>query len=153
MASDARWYPPQPGYPPTAPKKTDYKLVWIWVGVAVVVASIFGISSVVIFDKLITKVTSTQTVVYTVTGYGTPTITYSSYGDSFRGNTQLKNVALPWTLTTSGPAIFGNSYSVTAVLGSTGGQLSCSLSVNGIRVSTRNANGPFASVTCTDASS
>jgi hypothetical protein len=105
-----------------------------------------------IFDNLIRTVTRTETIVYTVTGTGSPTIAYSSYGDSFRGNTQLKNVVLPWTLSTSGPAIFGDAYSVTAVLGSGGGQLTCMLSVDGREVTMRSTSGPNASVTCTDSS-
>jgi hypothetical protein len=122
--------------------------MWVW-GVSVLAVIIaLGVSLTIVFTILIDRVAriaSTQTVVYSVTGAGAPTITYSS---DFNDSTQIRNASLPWSTTTREPGIFG-TYSVTATLGSSGGSLTCSLWVDGNRVSTRSASGPYASVACT----
>ncbi len=152
QASDGWWYPPQHPSAPPAPAAFDYRRMWFWALIVLGAALILGISLTVIFDELIGKVIDTHTVVYTVTGSGTPTVTYSSLDNSFNGTTQVRNATLPWSVSTSAPAFF-NAYSVTATLGSAGGALTCSLSVDGKQVSTRSASGPFASVVCSSGTS
>lgn len=88
-----------------------------------------------------------HTIVYSVTGTGAPTITYSSFDNNHNGSTQNSSVPLPWTKTVTGSGIF-NAYSVTATLGEGGGTLTCTITVDGKQVSTNSANGAFATANC-----
>jgi hypothetical protein len=91
--------------------------------------------------------TAQHTVVYSVSGSGSPTITYSSFDNNHSGTNQSGNVPLPWTKTITGSGIF-NSYDVSATLGEGGGSLTCTLTVDGKLVSHNTATGAFSSADC-----
>jgi hypothetical protein len=156
QASDGRWYPPQPGYLPApgypgGPKKPVYKRVWFWllISFAVVIAIIVAIIALIAAaGTAITNANNAKhTIVYSIAGTGTPTITYSSFDNNHNGSTQLSNVPLPWTKTLTGSGLF-NVYDVTATLGQDGGTLRCTIAVDGKQVSSNSANGAFSSANC-----
>ena len=158
QATDGRWYPPQPGYPPPAgyspgPKKPIYKRVWFWL-LVVFALGIGGCVTIVATAGIAINNANTKshTVVYSVIGSGTATITYDAFDNSHNGSAQISDVPLPWTKTVTGSGLF-NAYSVTATLGQNGGTATCSISVDGKRVSTNSATGAFASASCTGSAS
>ncbi len=154
QATDGRWYPPQPGSAPYArEKKPVYKRVWFWLLMIFLGFIVLIVALIAAAGTAINKANTTQhTIVYTVTGSGSATITYASFDNNHSGETQLSDVSLPWTKTVVGSGIF-NSYSVTATLGDGGGTLSCSLSVDGKQVSHNTATGAFSSADCTGSAS
>jgi hypothetical protein len=152
QASDGRWYPPQPGGPLqvqlTTPKKPVYKRVWFWVLMVFVGIFALIIAMIAAAGTALDKAnTAKHTVVYSVTGSGSPTITYSSFDNNHSGTNQSGNVSLPWTKTIVGSGIF-NSYDVNATLGEEGGSLTCTLTVDGKQVSHNTATGAFSSADC-----
>jgi hypothetical protein len=165
QASDGLWYPPQLGYPPqvgyppqpgfppqAGPKKPVYKRVWFWLVMIVAAITILIVVIVAAASNAIIKAARTNhTIVYGVTGSGTANITYDSFDNGHNGSAQNSDVSLPWTKTIVGSGIF-NYYTVTATLSEAGGTLTCSISVDGRRISTNSANGAFASASCSGTS-
>ena len=150
QATDGRWYPPQPGASYVTPqKKPVYKRVWFWLlMVLAVIVALIIILVAAIGTAVHVADTTKHTIVYSVTGTGTATITYYSFDNNHNGSAQLSDVPLPWTKTVVGSGIF-NSYSVTGTLGESGGTVTCSLSVDGKQVSHNTATGAFSSANCT----
>jgi hypothetical protein len=152
QATDGRWYPPQgPAHPPAAdllPKKPVYKRVWFWLlivfalGIGGCVALITTAS--VAINNAVNK---RHTVIYTVTGSGTATITYGTLDSSHAGSNQISDVPLPWSKTLTDSGIF-RAYTVTATLGSGGGTATCSIVVDGTSTSTNSATGALATANC-----
>jgi len=167
LASDGKWYPPQSAAPPAAPppppvmtqappmapapekpKKKIYKRVWFWLLMALVL--FFGgcVAIIAGTGKAINDAnTQKHTIVYTVTGSGTANITYAAYDNGNTGTSQVGDASLPWTKTITGSGLF-NSYSVIATVGSNGGTVACTLSVDGKQVSSHSASGAFSSADC-----
>lgn len=92
-----------------------------------------------------------HTIVYTVTGTGTPDISYSSYNDSNEGTSTANNVTLPWTKTVTGSGLF-NLYDVTATNGSSG-SITCTLTIDGKQVASHTATGELSTADCSGSSS
>lgn len=160
QASDGKWYPPQqqPGYappppnmPPAAPGKPSkplYKRVWFWIIIVVVLGMGGCIAAVAGTSKAISDANNVKhTIVFSVQGTGTPTITFSSFDNANNGTTQISDATLPWTKSFTGKGIF-NDYSVTATLGSDGGIITCTVTIDGKVKSTNHATGAFASADC-----
>ena len=165
IASDGKWYPPQPGasvaappppgmppapmaQPPAKATKKIYKRVWFWLLMGVVV--LFGgcIAIVAGGTKAVNDANNQKhTIVYTVTGNGTANITYAAYDNGNTGTSQVGDAPLPWTKTITGSGLF-NSYSVIATVGSNGGTVACTLSVDGKKVSSHSASGAYSSADC-----
>jgi len=134
-------------------KKRFYQRVWFWLLVVFVVViggcnALVGGASVAINNANNVK----HTIVYSVTGSGSATITYASFDNTNNGENQLSNVALPWTTKVTGKGLF-NSYSVTATLDENGGTATCSVVIDGKSVSSNSASGAFASATCSGSAS
>jgi hypothetical protein len=157
LASDSKWYPPQsattmappPPLPPSKPKKKVYQRVWFWL--LMVVVLFFGgcVALIAGGTKAVNDANNQKhTIVYTVTGSGTPSITYAAYDNGNSGTSQISNAPLPWTKTIKGSGLF-NSYSVIATLGSSGGTVACTISVDGKLVSSHSSSGTFSSADCT----
>ncbi len=94
-----------------------------------------------------------HTVVYTVTGDSTDSsITWSTYTDGESGTEQASDATLPWTkevtVTGSSEGLSFNSFSLSAMNGETGGDITCEIAVDGKVVSTKTASGQYASATC-----
>lgn len=169
LASDGKWYPPQaasvvappppPGMPPgpypqpTKPSKPLYKRVWFWVLMAVVVLfggciAIIAGTGKAIHQAIHDANSKKHTIVYTVTGTGTADITYFVFDNGNSGTSQVSDAQLPWTKTITGSGLF-NSYSVIATVGSGGGTVTCTLSVDGKQVSSNSGSGELSSANCT----
>jgi hypothetical protein len=150
QATDGRWYPPQSGMglPPVAPKKKFYQRVWFWL-LVVVVLGFSGCLALITGGSVAINNANHKihTVVYSVTGTGSASITYDSFDNNHNGSTQNSSVPLPWTKTIKGSGLF-NYYSISATLGSDGGSTSCTITVDGKQVSSNSATGAFASATC-----
>lgn len=149
QANDGRWYPPQGNYGAfLVPKKPVYKRVWFWLLMAFAAIIVLVIVVIVAAGTAIDNADKARhTIVYTVTGTGSPSITYDSFDNGHNGSTQISNASLPWSKTIVGSGIF-NFYSVDATLGTDGGSITCTLTVDGKRISTNTANGELASATC-----
>lgn len=146
IASDGKWYPPQPAGS-GKPKKKFYTRVWFWLLVIVVLflgGCITVITSVgVAVDK---AVTANQTVVYTVTGDGTANITYDTWTNNNSGTSQVSDAAMPWTKTITATGTF-STFSVMAQL-QTGTTSTCTITVNGKQVSSNTSTGQYSIATC-----
>lgn len=133
-------------------KKPVYKRVWFWLLMVLAAVIVLIIVIVVAAGTAINNANNAKhTIVYTVTGTGSPTITYDSFDNGHNGSTQISNAPLPWSKTITGSGLF-NFYSVDATLGTDGGSITCTITVDGKRVSTNTANGELASATCTGSS-
>lgn len=164
LASDGKWYPPQsassappppqamtgtPSGQPAKPNKPVYRRVWFWVLMVIVV--LFGgcIAVVAGTGKAINDANNKKhTVVYTVTGSGTADITYFAFDNGNTGSSQVSDAQLPWTKTVTGSGLF-NSYSVIALVGADGETVTCTLTVDGKKVSSNTASGALSSADCT----
>jgi hypothetical protein len=153
QATDGNWYPQQPGMAPQKEKKPVYKRVWFWLLMAALAFIVLIIALIAAAGTAINDAnTKVHTVIYTVSGSGSATITYDAVDNGHSGETQNSDVALPWTKTIKGSGLF-NAYTVTATLGDAGGTATCTLTVDGKQVSSNTATGSFASATCTGSAS
>ena len=120
------------------------------------VAVIFGgcsSSGTGVNTSLLHQAGERQTVVYSVTGSGTPQtplITYATLrgGSGQQGLAQVTNVALPWskTITVSGQ---NTAFSVSVQNGPVGlSYVVCTITENGKVLNTNTAKGPFAFASC-----
>ncbi|WP_348788416.1 MmpS family transport accessory protein [Leifsonia sp. NPDC080035] len=91
-------------------------------------------------------------VVYNVTGTSTTaSIVYTAYSDGGSKSESASDQALPWTKTTTvkkGGTFDFSSFSVTATAGQDGGDVACSITVDGKVVSEQKASGQFAVASC-----
>lgn len=127
-------------------------LVLSIVMVVVYSAIFFGVSKAV--DDSNKAAAAEHTVTYTVTGDSTDSdITWSTYTDGASGTEQASDAALPWTkeVTVKGSTegFSFNSFTLSAMNGETGGDITCEIKVDGEVVSTKTASGQYASATCT----
>lgn len=142
-------FAPQPGYPGyVEQKKKIYARVWFWVLIVLALgiggcAAILSVATVAINRANTTK----HTVIYSVTGTGTATITYDTLDNLNTGEAQLPNVALPWSKTLTGAGLI-SAYSLTATVGPSGGSATCTITVDGKQISTNSATGALASAHC-----
>ncbi|MDT7847475.1 hypothetical protein [Streptomyces justiciae] len=88
----------------------------------------------------------TAAVTYEVTGTGTADITYQARSESGKAVT-VKAAALPWRKTV--PVPLGRDPIVNVVLGASGGQARCTLTIRGQYIQGATANGQFGRATCT----
>jgi len=151
-ATDGNWYPPQ--QPPGGPPKKFYKRVWFWL-LIVVVLGLGGCSAVLIGGgAAIDHAAHVQhTVVYSVTGTSpASTITYNTLqeGSGQNGESQVSNVALPWTKTISVSGLI-TAFDVNASVGEGGGSVTCTITEDGRQIATNTATGAFSSASCTGA--
>ncbi|WP_420367267.1 DUF4190 domain-containing protein [Curtobacterium sp. L1-20] len=118
----------------------------------VVYSAIFFAASKAVDDT--NKAAATEhTVVYTVTGDSTDSsITWATSTDGDGGSEQASGAKLPWTkevkVKGSSKGLNFNSFTVTASNGTTGGEITCEIKVDGKVVSTKSASGEYASATC-----
>ncbi len=123
--------------------------MWFWLLMALVL--FFGgcVAIVAGTGKAINDAnTQKHTIVYSVTGSGTADINYDAFDNGKNnGSSSITNVPLPWTKTITGSGLF-NSYSVGAYLKSSGGTVSCTLSIDGKQVSSHTSSGAYGSVSC-----
>jgi len=148
--TDGNWYPPQQT-PGEAPKKKFYKRVWFWL-LIVVVLGLGGCSAVLIGGGVaIDRAAHVQhTVVYAVTGTSPASnITYNTLqeGSGQNGESQVSNVALPWTKTISVSGLV-TAFDVIASVGEGGGSVTCTIAEDGRQIATNTATGAFSSATC-----
>lgn len=145
-ATDGNWYPPQA--PPGVAVKKFYTRVWFWL-LVIVALGIGGCVTVIsVATVAVNKANTTvHAVVYSVTGSGTADITYDAFSHGNSGSSQNNNVTLPWTKTVTGSGIFA-LYSVDGTL-SSGGTVTCTITVDGKQVATNTSTGQFASAVCT----
>jgi hypothetical protein len=131
-----------------APKqKKFYTRVWFWLLVIVALGLGGCITLVSVASVAVNKANTTKhTVVYSVTGSGTADITYDSFTNGNSGTSQDTGAAIPWSKTITGSGIF-NVYSLTATL-SSGGTVTCSITVDGKQLASHTSTGQFASVDC-----
>lgn len=91
-------------------------------------------------------------VVYDVTGTSTDaSIIYSTYSDGGSKSESASGQALPWTKTITvkkGGAFDFSSFTVTATAGQSGGDVACSITVDGKVVAEQKASGAFAVASC-----
>jgi hypothetical protein len=162
QATDGRWYPPQPGQlsakeqirldkanrkamRPWYKKKRWWALFVILIIVILIIVIVASAAKSV--NDAVTKV---HTVVYSVAGSGTATtITYDTLqsGSGQNGEAQDTNVPLPWSKTIHASGLI-TAYTVSATVGSDGGTVTCTITVDGKVVNTNTANGAFATATC-----
>jgi hypothetical protein len=119
----------------------------------VVYAAIFFAASDAV-DKSNKAAAAEHTVTYTVTGDSTDsTIDYSTYTDGASGSEEAKSAKLPWTkeekITGSAEGLKFNSFTLSAMNGETGNEITCEIKVDGKVVSTQKSSGQYASATCT----
>ncbi len=145
--TDGQWYPPQ--VPPAQPvKKPVYKRVWFWLLVVLALGIGACVSIINLAGNAInTANNKTHTVVYSVTGSGSVSLSYAAIDKNQGGMTQNSDVPLPWTKTITGSGLF-NYYSVTATLGAGGGSATCTITVDGKVVTTNSATGVYSSASC-----
>jgi hypothetical protein len=168
LPGDGTWYPPQlePGIAPPPPpaqpiavqlqkprkKQARRPLCWTLLAIAVFFGGCSGTGAGV-GTSVDHRTHETQTVVYSVTGSGTPTtplITYATLqkGSGQQGLAQVSNTALPWskTITVSGQI---TAFSVSVQNGPVGlSYVVCKITEDGKVLSTNTAKGPFAFASC-----
>ncbi|MCZ4103331.1 MmpS family transport accessory protein [Streptomyces sp. H39-C1] len=97
-------------------------------------------------DKPKPKAVPTAEVTYEVTGTGTVEITYLAHSES--GDATVEKAAeLPWKKTVQVP--LGKAPSINLTLDGKGGQVACSLAIQGRHVQTATAFGTYGRATCT----
>ncbi|SEN14642.1 MmpS family transport accessory protein [Actinacidiphila rubida] len=87
-------------------------------------------------------------VAFQVDGSGTADLGYST-GTTARSG-KVAHAVLPWTKTVSAT---GAGYVLTVVLGPSGGDAACSISVDGRKLTGSRAHGPYGRATCTTGTS
>jgi hypothetical protein len=135
-------------------KKKLYKRGWFWI----VIVLLAGIGAYTVIGRgggapANNATAQTNTIVYSVTGSGTPTvstITYANIGNGKgqTGQVAVSDVAIPWskTITAKGPL---TAFSLTVVNGSVGlSYVTCTISENGELLSTNTSKGPSATASC-----
>jgi hypothetical protein len=141
--------------PPVEKKKTLYRRRWFWV-VIVLLAAIVG-GAVVVGGRgggAPTKGAAepTNTIVYSVTGSGSPTvssITYATVGHGNQnGQVAVSGVSIPWSKTITAPDSL-NAFSLTVQNGSVGlSYVTCTISEDGELLITNTSKGPYAIASC-----
>jgi predicted membrane protein len=129
-------------------------------GVAIILSIVLAIAYTAAFANAVheeikkqdTEASQPVEVVYDVTGTSTDTtITYSTYSDGGSGSEQASNQALPWTKSITvkkGGTFDFSSFTLSAMAGQDGGDVSCKITVGGKVVSEQKASGQFANVLC-----
>jgi hypothetical protein len=147
-----------PRTPPAPPsiekKKTLYKRRWFWIAI-VLLAGIGACAAIVVGGggaPVKNAAEPNTTIVYSVTGSGTPTvstITYATVGNG-KQNAQVavSHVHIPWskTITTSDPP---SAFSLSVTNGAIGlSYVTCTITENGELLITNTSKGPFAIAAC-----
>lgn len=141
--------PPAP--PPVEEKKKLFRRRWFWV-VIVLLAGIAICAAIVVGGGGGAPVkTAADTIVYSVTGSGSPTvsITYGMVGVG-KQNAQVAvgQVSLPWSKTTTTPEP-PSAFSLSVTNGAVGlSYVTCTITENGELLITNTSKGPFAIATC-----
>lgn len=124
-----------------------YKKKRYWLLLIIVVVVVIIIAVVVSAGKAINKLATTKhTVVYTVTGDGTATVSYDTFQNGNAGNAQDTTVKLPWTKTITASGLF-TIYDVNVTV-DTGTTATCTLTVDGKQIASNTAHGQLASADC-----
>lgn len=139
---------------PAPVKKKLYKRGWFWI----VIVLLAGIGIYAVIGRgggapANNATEQTNTIVYSVTGSGTPTvstITYSNVGNEKGQNGQVavSNAAIPWskTITAKGPL---TDFSLIVQNGSVGlSYVTCTITENGELLTTNTSKGPAAIASC-----
>lgn len=142
------------GPPPVEKGKKLYKRRWFW-AVIVLLAAIGGVTAMVVGGGgAPTKRTAvpTNTIVYSVTGSGTPTVSTITYAAAGNGNQDgqvaLSNVSIPWSKTVTAPDTL-TSFTLTVQNGSVGlSYVTCTITEDGELLITNTSKGPAAIATC-----
>lgn len=93
------------------------------------------------------EVTKTVTVDYKATGSaGSATVTYMTWSNG-NSSTSQKKVALPWEQKETSSGVFSGG-TLTVSLDSSGGDATCSVSIDGASPKTAVATGAYSSATC-----
>lgn len=152
LASDGKWYPPQPPAPPAAkPKKAIYKRVWFWI-LATLLLCMGGCTAVLVGGTaaVVSASHTKHSVVYSITGTGVASdVTYATLqqGTGQNGVAQQTNVTLPWSKTITASGLI-TAFSLSGTIGAGGGSLTCTITEDGKQLSTNTASGAFATAQC-----
>lgn len=143
------WGPPPPGYPPQGPQPPNKRKKWPWVVLGVLVLVVGGGIAIIATaaSSVNHEINKTVTVNYKVTGSAeSVTVTYTSWNDG-TSSTSQKKVTLPWTQVETSSGLF-SSGTLTVSVDPSGGDATCSVSVDGETPKTAVASGAFSSATC-----
>jgi hypothetical protein len=119
----------------------------------VVYAAIFFAASDAV-DKSNKAAAAEHVVTYTVTGDSTDsTINYSTYTDGASGSEEASSAKLPWTkeekITGSSEGLKFNSFTLSAMNGQTGNEITCEIKLDGKVIASQKSSGQYASAVCT----